>query len=882
MAELNLKQITDKLNSEFTGEVRKLVFWYDGGAEFVNDVDTMDLVNAKVLHLEPDNQFYTKYFLECVDTTTNYLVYATFARPAIRENHLADTIKYSKEFFTDRASLLTLDLGIDERYKPMIQHYIKFFGEKKRTQAFYDLELETFNRNTIEIALMSVLCKCKTPVYEEVLRTVLTDKVNSAESGREGSLGCAGFEDKGSPQGREGSLGHNPYLAEFKKYDLLDAFWHQAQDVFGYADEKPTLEKFMMTMFVTYAAKVIPADMPATWKPFISFKSGNVIAFIDNLMNSYIYGDRFDEISRMVYDSLKADTEFRKMPVEALVSCGIFAGIDELLIDWITERLELEDIAAKLGDITIPQLTKQRRQGHFGKLYVNEYFVLQNAWNIISGSQYSPSASLNEMVKNYTSELYKMDRYYRYFYYYLDKVNLGEAQREDGLGHKLEDATKFDKLKELVENIYANEYLTQICTNWNDLFSTERESLQVTKQPDFFSRNVSYAKDQLVVIISDALRYEVGMTLLEKLQSDEKCTVTMKTMASTLPSITKYGMAALLPHRSCELTEDYSVLVDGQKTDTLEQRQAILQKYKLDGICIQYDDIKDMSSTDMKVFFAWKPVTYIYHNQIDARGDNPKTENEVFDACEEAVKELHNLIRRMTSANKTNFIITSDHGFLYRRRKIAESDKIIPEAENVEAVGRRYLLSQSAIMSAGVASIEIGAMMQTSDKRNVTYPVGADVFKIPGSGMNYVHGGCSPQEMLIPLITVKTDKSQVKFNTVKIALVSLTSKITNLITSLDFVQTDAVSSVVKETTYRIYFVDDNGEKISNEHLYVADKKDEDTVKRVFRLRFSFKNRKYHKTQKYYLVAYDENNSYEVLRHEIVMDIAFADDFGFGF
>lgn len=849
MAELNLKQITDKLNSEFTDEVRKLVFWYDANAEFVDDVDTMDLVNAKVLHLEPDNQFYTKYFLECVDTTTNYLVYAPFAKPAIRENHLADTIKYSKEFFADRASLLTLDLGIDERYKPVIQHYIKFFGEKKRTQSFYDLELETFNRNTIEIALMSVLCKCKTPSYEEVLRTVLTDKVNSAESGREG---CAGFED-------------NPYLAEFKKYDLLDAFWCQAQDVFGYADEKPTLEKFTMTMFVTYAAKVIPADMPAAWKPFISFKSGNVIAFIDNLMNSYIYGDRFDEISKMVYDSLKADTEFRKLPVEALVSCGIFAEVDELLIEWATERLELEDVAAKLSDTSILQLTKQRRQGHFGKLYRSEYFVLRNAWSIISGSQYAPSANLNEMVKNYTSELYKMDRYYRYFYYYLDK---------------LEDATRFDKLKELVENIYANEYLAKICINWNDLFSTEWESLQITKQPDFFSRNVNYAKDQLVVIISDALRYEVGMTLFEKLQADEKCTATMKTMASTLPSITQYGMAALLPHRSLELTEDYSVLVDGQKTDTLEQRQAILQKYKPDGICIQYDDIKNMTIADMKVYFAWKPVTYIYHNQIDARGDNPKTENEVFDACEEAVKELHNLIRRMTSANKTNFIITSDHGFLYRRRKLTESDKIIPEAENVEAVGRRYLLSQSAITSAGVASIEIGTMMQTSDNRKVTYPVGADVFKTPGSGMNYVHGGCSPQEMIIPLITVKTDKSQVKFDTAKIALVSLTSKITNLITSLDFVQTDAVSSVVKETTYRIYFVDDNGEKISNEHLYVADKKDEDTVKRVFRLRFSFKNKKYSKDQKYYLVAYDDNNSLEVLRHEVMVDIAFADDFGF--
>lgn len=852
MAELNLKQITNKLNSEFTGEVRKLVFWYDANAEFVDDVDTMDLVNAKVLHLEPDNQFYTKYFLECVDTTTNYLVYASFAKPAIRENHLADTIKYSKEFFADRASLLTLDLGIDERYKPVIQHYIKFFGEKRRTQAFYDLELETFNRNTIEIALMSVLCKCKTPSYEEVLRTVLTD---------------AGFED-------------NPYLAEFKKYDLLDAFWRQAQDVFGYADEKPTLEKFTMIMFVTYADKVIPADLPVAWKPFISFKSGNVIAFIDNLMNSYIYGERFDEISKMVYDSLKAEAEFKKLPVEALVSCGIFAGIDELLIEWATERLELEDVAAKLGDTTIPQLTKQRRQGHFGKLYRSEYFVLQNAWNIISGSQYAPSASLNEMVKNYTSELYKMDRYYRYFYYYLDKVNLSVAQREDGLGRKLEDTTKFDKLKELVENIYANEYLAKVCTNWNDLFSTELESLQITRQPDFFSRNVNYSKDQLVVIISDALRYEVGMTLLEKLRADEKCTATMKTMASTLPSITQYGMAALLPHRSLELTEDYSVLVDGQKTDTLEQRQAILQKYKIDSMCVQYEDIKNMSLADLKKLFAYKSVTYIYHNQIDARGDNPKTENEIFNACEEAVTELHNLIRRLTSANKGNFIVTTDHGFLYKRRALAESDKIGSVTNAADVLGRRYLLSVDGVSKKGVATTTVGVMLQNQDSRKVSYPLGTDIFKVPGAGMNYVHGGSSPQEVLIPLIEVKTERGYKDTSNAQIALVSLTTKITNLITSLDFVQTEAIGELIKETTYRIYFVDGSGEKISNEHLYIADKKDPETIKRVFRLRFSFKNKKYDKMQRYYLVAYDDKNNLEVIRHEVMMDIAFADDFGF--
>lgn len=852
MTELNLTQITTKLNSEFTGDVRKLVFWYDANAEFVDDVDTMELVNAKVLHLEPDNQFYIKYFLECEDTTTNYLVYAPFAKPAVRENHLADTIRYSKEFFADRASLLTVDLGIDERFKPVIQHYIKFFGEKKRTQAFYDLELETFNRNTIEVALMSVLCKCKTPSYEEVLRTVLTEE---------------GFED-------------NAYLKEFRKFDLLDAFWRQAQDVFGYADEKPTLEKLTMTMFVTYAAKVITADMPAAWKSFISFKSGNVIAFIDNLMNSYIYGERFDEIAGMVYDRLKADTELKKLPTESLVSCGIFAGVDEILIDWIIDRLEMEDVSAKLGDITIPQLVKPRRQGHFGRKYQLEYFVLQNAWEIISNAKYTASATLNDLVQNYINESYKLDRCYRYFYYYLDKVNLSEARREDD--------SKFDKLKELVENIYDNDYLSKICTNWNDLFNKEAETLQITRQTDFFSRNVNFAKDQIIVIISDALRYETGVTLFERLQADEKCTASIKPMISTLPSITKYGMAALLPHKTLELTEDYSVLVDGQRTDTLQQRQKILESYKPDAFCITYDDIRNMNISEMKTLFARRPVTYIYHNQIDARGDNAKTENEVFDACEEAVEEIYTLIKRLTSANKKTFIVTSDHGFVYRRKKLSESDKVDFSVENGEydtgyAAGRRYILAEEAVYVDGTAAATVGTTMPIMGDDNehmVSYPVGADIFKVQGAGMNYVHGGCSPQEMLIPMITVKTERGFKETSNAQISLVSLTSKITNLITSLDFVQTEPISDVVKETTYRIYFVDDSGEKISNEHLYVADKKDADTVKRVFRLRFSFKNRKYDKNREYYLVAYDDNNSLEVLRHRIVMDIAFADDFGF--
>ena len=64
MAELNLKQIIDRLNAEFTGDTRKLVFWHDDKAEFAKDIDSVELDNAKIYKLEQDNQFHTKRFLE--------------------------------------------------------------------------------------------------------------------------------------------------------------------------------------------------------------------------------------------------------------------------------------------------------------------------------------------------------------------------------------------------------------------------------------------------------------------------------------------------------------------------------------------------------------------------------------------------------------------------------------------------------------------------------------------------------------------------------------------------------------------------------------------------------------------------------------------------
>ena len=839
MAELNLKQIVDKLNTEFVGETRKLVFWYDDNGEFSEDIDSIELNNAKVYKLEKGNQFYTKFFLEKEDTTTNYLVYAPFSKPPVAENHLEDTMLYSKRFFADRASLLSVDLGIEEKYKPIIEKHIKYFGNKDRVQRFYDLEIENFNEENILIGLMSAICKTRTCSFDEVIRVLLTDD----------------------------SLEDSKFIADFERYELQEAFWKYVEQQFGFSSPAPTLEKFVISLFVTYADRYISAELPKGWKNFVSYKSGNIIAFMDNLMNNVLYREKYDDLSAYVSRALDAQTVLDSYEPEALIECDSFAEIDILLTKWIVDRLLAEDLIARIDNKNICEICEMRSKMHFGRTYAGVYTMLKNAYYIISQANYEAPDGFKKIIDTYVSSDCVIDSSYREFYTSYDN---------------LENTNGFEKLRELVENIYTNEYLGVLLPKWNAGLQEQDALAAIPLQREFFSKYVRANKERTVVIISDGMRFEVGCELYKRMQDNPKCkdSLSIKPISSVLPSYTRLGMEALLPHKSLELSDDFKELVDGKFAIDTPSREAVLRSYVPESRCVKYSDIKGLKGQALRDIFTGQQVIYIYHDQIDNAGEN--MEDEVFTACTKAVDEISELVQKIsTSANTYRFIVTSDHGFIYKRNPVQQSDKISTAEEPGKLKKRRYIVAKEPVIDDGVMNIGLGYMLGNDDDKIISYSCSTNVFSAKGNaGLNYVHGGSSPQEMLVPVVDIKMDKGAVDTRTVQIMLVSLIQKITNLITSLDFIQSDPVSDVVKGTTYKLYFMSEDNEKISNENIYVADKRDEDVKKRLFRMRFTFKNKKYDKSKKYYLVAYDESNDVEVFRHDVIMDVAFANDFGF--
>jgi uncharacterized protein (TIGR02687 family) len=843
--------LEDTLNKELSeGKKRHIVFWYDDDEEFKEDIDALDLGNAKVLKLSKNNCFYVKYQLEKVDTGSNYLLYAPFKKPSPKENYLLDVLKYSMEFSTDKATVIMRDLNIsDDSLKGVFRKYIKFFNNKERYRIFKGYEIERYTEETVDIAILSTLCKLPYPDFDEVLRVLLMEE----------------------------DLKDNKYLEAIEKFGDIGVLWKLADKYYGYSDKEPTLEKLAIFMLVTNVAYSLNGEMPETWRKYLSSKKADCVVFLSNFMNHSLYSNAYERLANSMEEELKVREYIDNWEVEDYIGCDTFKAFDEAIIEKLKEQL-ISDIGEfeRYRDII-----QDRRTKHWYNLFKSEYdciywaIELFDFWKDVSDNirQCTPL----EFMEKYTEQYYKLDTAYRKFYTSFDRLHNRELMME---------------LKDKVENIYVNGYLNILSIKWCDSLETLNQDWTIpgtVMQKDFYNTYIKPFKsrgERVFVIISDGLRYESAEEFCDLLNRERKGSADIVFMQGSVPSSTRLGMAALLSHRTITIDEDYKVSVDGISSEGTDNRNKILKSYSQKSIAIQFEDVIEMKRDDMRKTFGGKELIYIYHNTIDARGDHDKTEREVFNAVEEAFDELKVLINNLiNNVTATNIIITADHGFIYKRGSLIESDKITKGSIEDAYENRRFVLRTKPLQLEGTLTFNMEYLLGPDTNLNFTTPRGVNRFKVQGAGANYVHGGTSLQEVIIPVIRFKNDRSKSSKNKVKkvdVKLTSITRKITNIISYLEFFQTEKIEDKRVPLRLKVYFVDEEGNRISNENIIIADSKSETYEDRSFREKFVLKNRKYDKTSKYYLVMEDEEEMVEKIYEKIpfIIDIAISEDFGF--
>lgn len=843
MADLNLNQIQTRLNELFVsyGE-RKLIFWFDPKKEFEEDIDSgaINLDDAKLYKLEPHSQLLTKRFFELEDTENNYLVYAPFERMSDDDenNHLLSILKYSSLFSADRIALVMAQLEIPTDLHDVMSMYEKFFGAKPRIAAFEKLSSNGIrSKEELEMTLMAVLTKANTAQLYSILQALLV----------------------------EFSSGGSELYAKLKTFNLEEVFWKYINKYYGYASEEPSISKLSIAFFANaFYGQLGHQGLPTNLKTYeVLEQSTAIISFMDGVVNDARYAAKFDKLSEDVFRLINGEQLLDKIAAEDLVNADIFEAVHGRIIKYYIKQLLAGDTTPVISNLSLEEVATRKMRSHFASFYEHQYQVLISAQQLLNFTLPTNISQFSVLVKEYEDNIYQFDQYYRQFIWHLDQV---------------EDQDEFLDLQAVVEKNYKRT-IDEMIHLWNDLLSFDERPSMLG-----FYDQYAQSKTKTVVIISDALRYEAAKEIQAVFQREKKYSTKMETIFSVLPSVTEFGKAASLKsaHESFDYLDGTDVRVSGMKSSGTDNRDKILKAKNQNSLAITYDDvIAKENAKELRELFNGQEVIYLYHDQIDKTGDHGQ-EKQVFDAVQKTIDELRKLLPRISNgANVYRFIITSDHGFIYTRSKVDEHEKIDnPSTDSEDRVERRFIISKNRYEEVGIGSVKLGDVLRNDDPRFVHFPETSAIFKVRGGGQSYVHGGSSPQEMLVPVLEIAVARGTSTKEPAQIKLMSTKRKVVGLSLTLEFYQTEPVSDSVTKSQYALYFEDGEGERISNEHAYHADSTSSASSERFTNFTFDFANRFYGSNKKVVLVIKDMETRVEMERQEFMIDNPFSGDFGF--
>ena len=852
---LNIEQIESALQDAFneplkSGEQRRIIFWVDKDQEFIDEIEQMIIDGVHIQKLTNNNQFYMKHLLEEEDTSSHYLIYTNLELNS-EDNWLYDIMLYSKTFYADRISLVINALQIDPSLRMIIKKYEKFFNNKERFKKFQDFNLTNYTEESIELAIMCVLCGIKTLDFESVLKMVLMDTLEDTE---------------------------NRYVVQMKKFFDITVFWKHIEQLYGYEREVKALKPLFIHLTVTALSHSIKEEYLDGLKDFVAVRNRtNSLVFIDHWRHHKTDYIVFDEYADRIEKEVHLTNIIQSIPVEEFKQADIFPCFDKSIIINIANSLleNLEDFES------YTKLIKLRRAKH----YYNEFiFIYEALYYTVKMHAFYKEHKQGLMAREasviheaYVKDYYVMDMYYRKFYTAFDEDSNNELLK---------------KLKSLVENLYTNWFVAELSTNWSQAVKsemTENWSLPgVRNQQSFYSSIIAphiRKNERVFVIISDAMRYEVGIELANRLNAETIGECDISTMLGVVPSVTKLGMAALLPHSKLDFDATGRVTINEEDSSGLEKRKKILESYVEDSAAMHFQDVLDMNKAGRRDTFRGKKLIYFYHDTIDAMGDKASTEIYTFNAVEKALNQLSALIKVIRDdLSGSTVYITADHGFLYQREDIPESDKLAKEKIDVIEVKRRHILSKENREIEGQIPLDLSSIVENKEALTVYLPNGTIRNRLQGAGVNFVHGGASLQEVVVPLLTFKNKRAGQKgvqaIEKVDIKLTNTIRKITNSLFNLEFFQTEKVEDKRVSRTVLIYMTDDQESVLSNEETLIGDRTSDKPENRTFKLKFALKSIIYDRTKMYYLNIKDVETGVVIEKIPFSINLGVVSDFDF--
>ncbi len=768
----------------------RIVFWYDAKQELRDDFKALSLPGIETLELT-NNEYAIKYRLLREQPEQKFLLYREGPQPADLDNWLLDVQLAHGEFRTDQVAIWLSELELGLEFMDVVQAHAEFFQAIKRKDALKKLLKADDTAGQIRLKMLAV-CTGSEPRMDAVVENLLQELAE-------------GRDEKIKLVGR----------------CSLDGFlWEQMTRCYGYKSDEPGIRDFAIELFKSCYAMGTDGQVKLT---------ADALVFLKRWKDSRQFEGGFETLSGECAEVLGIEQDLAKRDFRELIELDYFRLIDQKIISDLVRAVAAR--TASSGDVAI--WVRQRRQGHWYREYRHLYEAVDYAAQFIYalGEAKLEMGSLVEGVQRYSRFWYQLDQLYRKFTYHV---------RMSG------QASLMGTLTEQVENLYSNNFLLKLGDRFQTFVdaASKWEASPVWSQKHFFEHWVRpfLRKDNKVcVIISDAMRYEIGDELLSLIRQEDRYSAELEPALSMLPSYTQLGMAALLPNKELAIVDNETgtVLVDGQSSQGTANRIKILgQAISQRATACKADELMAMKGDDCRALVRDHDVIYVYHNRIDATGDKRESEERVFEAVEETLQELIRLIKKLTGANANNLLVTSDHGFIYQNRAIDESDfsGVDAEGEQILFRDRRFVLGKGLAEASSLHKFT-PEQLGLAGEVEVLIPKSINRLRLKGSGSRFVHGGASLQEVVIPVLKINK-KRQSDVTAVEVDILrGASSVITSGQLAVTMYQAGPVTDKIQPRVLRAGIYTEAGDLISDSHDLTFDLTSDNPRERELQVRF---------------------------------------------
>lgn len=776
-----MKRIHDSLQRVF--QRQRLVFWYDATGEWADTFKAYP--DAAVTKLAAaGNEFGTKVrIVRDPNPEARFLIYAPTARPLDTDNWLLDLLLQGYEYKADKAALALQDVGLPHDFLHLAEDHAPYFTNVKRVDALREMIHKDDQSPEIRLKMMAVLAGTPAEVDAMLLQFL----------GR-------------SPQGQL----LDPVTECFGTAALVEPFWAEVERLFSYTSATASLRDFAVSLF----RGANPLDGQVALHPHAK-------VFLQRWKDSQAHNLSFRQWSHQMESELQIATALGAMDDrKSLGDCDTF----EIFEKFTLHRL-CQSFASGASATDLRAVMQSRRASFWQPQHQHGYAALEQAVELreLLASAELTVDSVAGGFNRYVASWWRIDQAYRRCHWNL---------RRYGQVKLMEQITQW------VEKSYVNNFLLPLGDRWSDQVRelAAWECPGVMSQRQFFIQYVQpfLAKNQKVfVIISDALRYEAAADFAQRLRSANRWTAEVDAVLGVLPSYTQLGMAALLPGK--QLAVDAStatVTVDGQSATGTENRAKILSlACGGKGTAIQAEDFLELNTkTDGRALMRDHEVIYIFHNVIDKTGDAPGTEGKTFDAVEDAFEELDQIIKKVANINGSNMLLTADHGFLFQQDDVAADDATtLPAAREWTFRNRRFSFGRGIPAATKVKAFDSTALGVSGDWSSA-FPLSLGRFPLQGSGMRYVHGGISLQEVVVPVVKIhkaRTDDT----GRVEVELLRVPAKITTGQLSIALFQDRPSLDKVLPRTLRVGVFAKDGTSLSEIKTLTFDSKETEARQR---------------------------------------------------